>query len=388
MKTSAMQIMNFPGKYIQGNGALAELPGIVKRLGGRPLALTTKSMVSTAQRILAAPVDSESIPAATDRAERTRAEYDQIVQFNGECSEKEISRVMQLAESCQATVMVAIGGGKSIDCCKIAADRLGLPVVAAPTIASTDAPCSGCAVVYTDQGVFDYVYYQKHNPDVVLVDTSIIAKAPARFLISGMGDGMATYFEANSCHRSGCLNECGGMRTITGLAIARLCMDTIFKFGRQAIRDLSNGLVSEAVEAIIEANTLLSGIGFESCGVAFAHGLHNGLTVLPATHSLYHGEKVAFGVVTGLQLYDELGLADQVYDFFIDVGLPVCFEDLGLKDITEEQISAVANSCCESGSLLYHEPYSFDSPRVARAMKEADARGQDRKGSRSGPRVD
>lgn len=46
------------------------------------------------------------------------------------------------------------------------------------TIASTDAPCSGCAVVYSDQGVFESVYYLKMNPQVVLVDTVVIAAAP------------------------------------------------------------------------------------------------------------------------------------------------------------------------------------------------------------------
>lgn len=352
----AMQIMLFPGKYIQGKGALEQLSAVMSRYGDRSFVVATKSMVDTARGVIAG--------------------KGKVEQFNGECCEKEIARVMDLARAYHATALAAIGGGKVIDCCKVAADRLNLPVVIAPTIASTDAPCSGCAVVYSEAGVFDYVYYQKHNPDVVLVDTNIIAKAPVRFLISGMGDGMATFFEANSCHRSGSLNEGGGLRTITALSIARLCMDTILKYGRQAVYDSRNGIVSEAVEAIIEANTLLSGIGFESCGLGAAHSVHNGLTVLSGTHSLYHGEKVAFGVITGLQLYDELNLMDEVYDFFIDVGLPVCFEGLGVGDITEEQIIAVADNCCGEGNIMYHEPYSFNSLTIAKAMKEADAIGK------------
>lgn len=359
MNQKVMQTMLFPSKYIQGNGAIEQLPAEMARFGDRPLVLSTKSMVETARGII--------------------VREGKVERFNGECSEKEINRVVDLAKTYNATAIAAVGGGKVIDCCKIAADKLNLPVVIAPTIASTDAPCSGCAVVYSEAGVFEYVYYQKHNPDVVLVDTNIIAKAPARFLISGMGDGLATFFEANSCHRSGSLNECGGLRTITALSIARLCMDTIFKCGRQAACDLRNGIVSEAVEAIIEANILLSGIGFESCGVGSAHSVHNGLTVLSETHSLYHGEKVAFGVITGLQLYDEFNLMDEVYEFFMDVGLPVCFEDLGVGDITEEQIMAVANNCCEEGSLMYHEPYSFNPQMIAEAMKKADALGKAKK---------
>jgi hypothetical protein len=52
----------------------------------------------------------------------------------------------------------------------------------------------------------------------------------------------------------------------------------------------------------VEANILLSGIGFESGGLASAHSVHNGLTALEETHAYYHGEKVAFGVLVGLQL--------------------------------------------------------------------------------------
>ena len=359
MNQRVMKIMLFPGKYIQGNGALEQLPAVMSRYGDRSFILSTKSMVDTARDVM----DGKG----------------KVEPFTGECSEKEITRVMDMAGTYQATALVAIGGGKVIDCCKVAADRLNLPVVIVPTIASTDAPCSGCAVVYSEAGIFEYVYYQKHNPDVVLVDTNIIAKAPVRFLISGMGDGLATFFEANACLRSGSLNECGGLRTITSLAIARLCMDTILKYGRQAAHDARQGIVTEAVEAIVEANILLSGIGFESCGLGSAHSLHNGLTLLSGTHSRYHGEKVAFGVITGLQLYDELNLMDEIYEFFIDVGLPVCFEDLGVGDITEEQIIAVANNCCEEGNIMYHEPYSFNSLTIAAAMKKADAAGKTKK---------
>jgi len=362
MIQGTMKTMLFPGKYIQGNGALEQLPEIVSKYGDRAFVLSTKSVIGTARKII--------------------ANKGKVEEFNGECCEKEITRVMDLIKKYQSTVVAAVGGGKVIDCCKIAADKLNLPVIIVPTIASNDAPCSGCAVVYSETGVYQYVYYQKQNPDVVLVDTGIIAKAPGRFLISGMGDGLATFFEADACQRSGSLNECGGFRTITALAIARLCMDTILKYGRQAVVDCEKGIISEATEAIIEANILLSGIGFESGGIGAAHAVHNGLTLLSGTHSMYHGEKVAFGVVTGLQLNDKLNIIDEIYDFLIDVNLPVCFADLGVDDVTEEQIIAVAENTCEKESTIYHEPYSFTPQMIAEAMKKADALGKMKKTKR------
>lgn len=60
------------------------------------------------------------------------------------------------------------------------------------------------------------------------------------------------------------------------------------------------------VNQIVEANTLLSGLGFESGGLAGAHALHNGFTALPATHKFYHGEKVAVGTCVHLALGSQM----------------------------------------------------------------------------------
>ena len=362
MKIRDLQTMLFPGKYIQGKGAISVLPEVLYGYGGKPLILATRSMTALAKEVL--------------------GEGAWVERFSGECCPEELERVEELARSRKASALAAVGGGKTIDCCKIVADKLRIPVVVVPTIASTDAPCSGCAVVYTKEGVFDHVYYQRHNPDVVLMDTNIIGGAPVRFLISGMGDGLATFFEANSCQRSGSANECGGSRTLTALAIARLCMDTIIGSGRKAAEDVKKGLVTPEVEAVIEANTLLSGIGFESCGIAGAHAVHNGLTALAGTHGLFHGEKVAFGIVTTLQLYDELDMMDVVYDFLIDVGLPVCFEDLGIGSVGAAELKAVAERCLQEGSSMFHEPVPVSPDILVEAMIRADALGREKKQNR------
>ena len=61
--------------------------------------------------------------------------------------------------------------------------------------------------------------------------------------------------------------------------------------GVKAKLALEAGACTPAVEKVIEANTLLSGIGFESGGLAGAHAIHNGFTVLDECHHMYHGEK-------------------------------------------------------------------------------------------------
>lgn len=88
------------------------------------------------------------------------------------------------------------------------------PVIICPTVASTDAPCSALSVVYTDEGVFQEYLFLKRNPDVVLVDTAVIAASPLRLTVAGMGDALATYFEvrAHAIHNGmTVLEECHHM---------------------------------------------------------------------------------------------------------------------------------------------------------------------------------
>ncbi|NTU59178.1 MAG: glycerol dehydrogenase [Chlorobiaceae bacterium] len=356
----------FPGKYIQGVGTLGELPDLVQLFGKRGLVLASTS----AQRII---LHDSGIDLSSNSL---------IVEpFGGECCEVELARLAVIVRDHDIDVVVAMGGGKAIDTAKIAGDRAGVPVIVIPTIASTDAPCSGCAVLYSERGVFESVHYQRMSPAAVLVDTEIIAKAPVRFLVAGMGDALATWFEAKSCSDTQSKNECGGLGTLAGLNLARLCYDTLLDYGSLAIIAAGQQIVTPALERIVEANILLSGIGFESGGLASAHAIHNGLTALEETHAFYHGEKVAFGTLAGLQLSDaDPDETARAYAFCEEIGLPTTLADVGLADIERNRLMLAAVKACEPTSSIHHEAGIMTPERVLHAMLAADAIGTERKG--------
>lgn len=355
----------FPGKYIQGMGAIEELPELIKLLGRQGLILASPTVMEMVLPERNVAFESVSIP---------------VERFKGECCEKEVKHLCSVISERHVDVLVGMGGGKTIDTAKIAADRAGIPVIIVPTIASTDAPCSGCAVMYTNDGIFDTVYYQKSNPAAVLVDTSIIAAAPTRFLIAGMGDALSTWFEARSCDRTGSVNECGGYGTTVGLNIAKLCYETVLAYGAAAKIASDRNIVTPAFEHVVEANILLSGIGFESAGLAAAHSIHNGLTALEETHSFYHGEKVAFGVLAGLQLTDaSMEESAAVFSFCEDVGLPTTLSDIGLGNVTLEKLRIAAEKACDSEQPIHHEAGLITPQKVLDAMIAADAIGSARK---------
>ena len=90
--------------------------------------------------------------------------------------------------------------------------------------------------------------------------------------------------------------------TASALALAELCYRTLLADGSAALQAVSTQAVTPALERLVEANTLLSGLGFESSGLAAAHAVHNGLTAAHETHPYFHGEKVAFGLLVQLVL--------------------------------------------------------------------------------------
>ncbi|MBP7654336.1 glycerol dehydrogenase [Candidatus Dependentiae bacterium] len=356
----------FPGRYIQGIDSLKFLGKEIKRLGENALLISSPS---AAKNII--PKITDSISAEI----KFKVEI-----FNKEATDEEISRLTDSAKKNRCDIIAGIGGGKTLDTAKAVANNIKVPVVIVPTIASTDAPCSAISVVYTEKGVFKRVITLDRNPDVVLVDSRIISEAPVRFLVSGMGDALATYFEAESCRQKVACNFTGYNSLITAYSIAELCYETLLEYGISAKISCINKVVNPALEHIIEANTLLSGIGFESCGIAAAHSIHNGLTAIPETHSFFHGEKVAFGLVTSLFLTDKSSqIINEVYNFCENIGLPTTLEEIGLKNVSDKDLMKVSEKSCAEGELIINEPININPEDIFNSIKLADAFGKSRK---------
>jgi glycerol dehydrogenase len=353
-----------PSKYIQGEGELKNLGTYLEDFSKKPLLISSKSGRKRVHDHLAEILKDDSLEIT-------------FGDFGKECTREEIDRMVGLAEKNQCGVIIGLGGGKSIDTAKAVAFLLNKPVVIIPTIASTDAPTSKLSVIYSEKGEFEEYFFQKKNPDLVLIDTAIIASAPTRYLVSGMGDALATYFEARSCKRSGAENMLGGKSTKAAYAITKTCFDTLMEDSIKAKVACDENKVTEELENIVEANTLLSGIGFESGGLGAAHSIHNGLTVLEEVHKLYHGEKVAFGVLVHLVLEDAPeNEVNQIISFCKSIGLPTCLKDLGIKDVTDQKIKAVSEAACAKGESIHNMPFPVTPKDVFNAIKKADILGK------------
>lgn len=357
-----------PSRYVQGAGAVQEIGTHAARMGTKALLTGGKTALSVCGETIKASLSDSKVDCHQEP-------------FNGECSNSEINRLVTAAKAVGADLIIAAGGGKVIDTGKAVAYELKIPVIIAPTIAATDAPCSALSVIYTDDGVFERYLVLPNNPDCVLVDTSLVANAPVELLVSGMGDALATFWEADTCARSCKPNVLTGATppTLSALALARLCYDTLLEHGLQAKLAVERKSVTPAVEAIVEANTLLSGLGFESGGLAGAHAVHNGFTVLEASHSKFHGQKVAFGVLTQMVMEGRPQRdVDEVLTFCESVGLPVCLEQVGVVNPTREDIRKVAEATAAEGETIHSTWFPVTADLVESAIWAADALGKRR----------
>ncbi|HEO0644289.1 TPA: glycerol dehydrogenase [Streptococcus agalactiae] len=310
-----MKVFASPSRYIQGKDALFQSIEHIKSLGQTPLILCDDVVYNIVGERFLSYLQDDLLPHR--------------VSFNGEASDNEINRVVAVAKEKNSDLIIGLGGGKTIDSAKAIADKVNLPVVIAPTVASTDAPTSALSVIYTDEGAFEkYIFYSK-NPDLVLVDTQVIAQA---------------------------------------------CERTLFNDSLQALAACDAKVVTKALENVIEANTLLSGLGFESAGLAAAHAIHNGFTALSGDiHHLTHGEKVAYGTLTQLFLENRpKEEIDRYINLYQAIGMPTTLAELHLGDATYEELLKVGQQATIEGETIHEMPFKISAEDVAAALLTVD----------------
>lgn len=363
-----------PAKYVQGEDEILNLGYYVKTFGKSALLIAHQDDINRVQKQLDETVEKFGIKIVASH-------------FNGECSRQEVARLQEVAKENHTDCVIGLGGGKAIDTSKCVAEGENLIIV--PTIAATDAPTSHSAVLYTEDGEFDDYAYFKQSPSVVLVDTKIIANAPTRFLVAGMGDALSTLFEARATARSFSNVNAGlpngyitketapAKNTIAAYTLAKVCYETLLENGFNAKIACDNNIVTPSLENIVETNILLSGLGFESSGLAAVHAIHDGLTALEGTHHYFHGEKVAFSVICQLVLENApIEELYEVLDFSLSIGLPVCLEDIGVESITFEEALEVAKKACIPEESIHSMPFPIVEEEVAQAIIAADQIGK------------
>lgn len=348
-----------PHRYVQGPGALNELATLVPIYGRRPFVVTDVAVIGLRDQL------SALLQPCVDNLE--------FAEFSGECSANQIDTMAAKAGAADCDVVIAIGGGKAIDTAKGVRILRGGAIIVVPTVASNDAPTSRLAIVYTDDHVLKEVRLMPTNPDAVVVDTSIIARAPRRFFVAGIGDALSKKFEAEQCFNSGGMNFYKARPAGLAVSIADQCYQVIRRDAISSLAAVDRREPDAAFENIVEATILLSGLGFESGGLSIAHSLTRGFSALPSLNASLHGEQVAFGLLTQLCLEQRPAefLTDMVA-FYRAVGLPTSLNDLGFSGDIQQGIRTIAQRSVAEAPYLKQFVGTVTEDTLVTALTQAD----------------
>jgi len=248
-----------------------------------------------------------------------------------------------------ADMVFVVGGGKAIDAGKVAAEHLFLPIVVIPTIAATCAAVSSVSILYDENGHYDDMHYLAKAPDIVVLDSHIIAQSPVRWLAAGLGDTLAKFYEyrvVSGGHPDFSLN----MAAYTN---GLLCFDIIKRYGAQAVKDVENNQSGAALEQVMDAIftfaglTSVMGVGEH---VAAAHALFEGFTVVDKTRHFGHGLLVGFGNLCLLAL--EGRSESEIIDAIMlakECLVPTSLDEIAI--LTEDELMQIATQAVHTADM-------------------------------------
>lgn len=254
-----------------------------------------------------------------------------------------------------------------VDTAKAAAARLKIPSISIGTQCATNADCSAESVIYSEDHKYLEVLVHPSNPVLVIEDTEILARAPVRYIIHGMGDALSTKFETEAFAKARERKKDGTISTAPAIALANACYASLMEHGPTAVVDLKNGIHSHSVDEVIEAVKLSSALAFENSGCALAHALHNGLTKTGQIKG-EHGKIVAY--CTLVQAAYENRPAEErasLVKWCEQVGLPTKLGQLGT--LNKAELRQAAEWAAEKDLNSKNMPEKMKAEQILKAIE-------------------
>ncbi len=140
-----------------------------------------------------------------------------------------------------AEVIYGIGGGLAVDTAKYVAAANDLPLIALPTILSTDAFLTDTTGIRADGGVR---YLPTKAPDTVIVDMDVLCAAPPNLRATGAADILSigtALWDWQEAEKMG-ENPPEARLTPQGVNVANVLLQTLLDNAREIGRGTPNGL--------------------------------------------------------------------------------------------------------------------------------------------------
>lgn len=348
-----------PAQVQRGWGILAQAPELIAHYGHKPFIIGGQHAQAAIRPYLT--------NLSKSQCSQLTLTWSSPVQ---DCTEATLRKLESELKSHGSNVIIGVGGGKALDTAKLIAHREKLPIITIPTSGATCAAWTALSNVYDAAGAFQYDLGLSACPNLLLLDYQLIAAAPQRTLIAGIGDALAKWYEAS-------ISSGYSQQTLIIAAVqqARVLRDLLLQKSSEALVDIGGLAWQEVVDATVLMAGMIGGLGGAQCRTVAAHAVHNGLTHLPLAKTSLHGEKVAYGILVQLRLEELIQSShlasssrQQLLSFYREIGLPTTLSDLGLGDISLRELETAATQACLPNSDIHHLPFCVTPAELMAAM--------------------
>lgn len=338
-----------PAEYINEAGILNQLPSLLKDRGiNRPIILTDEIVLEVIKPFL-----PESF-----------LDDNPTILFTGNCTFQEVERIEKIITDADA--LIAFGGGQLVDTAKLVADNLSIKSVIVQTVPSNCAAITTKSIVYSEAHEKIANVRHKKAVDLVLLEPGILKTAPRKYLLSGIGDTLAKFYEIR--RRITKENE-NLVSAQIGNEYITICRREMLKVTDiEALDDLA---LTNLFDTIFLVAASVDGILDQDGRSVIAHAFYNGYVKVKPDYMKTHGEAVALGSLLQTIIEGELSAVyrKEIEDYHAKIGLPLTLKELGLY--TDEELDELSNYISKSSDSRVQSVFpSLEAHIVREALEE------------------
>lgn len=347
-------------RYVQCPGALREIKRYTFGMGDKFLVITScrheneyvygtirKSFASSCEEMLMPEIAEENFRYNRQMAQAKRFDAMDLnptvefVDYGGcEITERRVDELVRRVKEEGFDCVVGVGGGKGMDYARAVAYHTDRRCVLVPTMASTNASASPLCVIYSEDGSRQVAcHYLANYQDLVIADTSMLIRSPARGFAAGIGDQLCTYLEVEYT------NELMGTKerfpSLSWSVIRESC-DIFLSQGKAAYEAAKAGRLTREYENVL-SQVLYSNAHMRAVACSgFAHLLAKALVLFPGVAKKHmHGAQVAYAILP-MKVHRGENKAEilRYADWCRDLDIPITLEELGIGGVSREELLA------------------------------------------------
>lgn len=279
--------IELPKKVVVGGGIIDEIPSYLNELG-----LKKKNIAVITGPHVFDLVSRRIIELLKDNGYEVH--YWLVESASRDIAESMLIEVSEIGPK----AVIGIGGGKSIDIAKYISSKLKKHFISIPTAASHDGITSPFVSL---KGFEKPTSVKAVTPTMIIADVSIIAKAPRRLNIAGVGDLVGKLVATKDWLLAHRLK--GEYYGEYAAQLALLSAKHVLKY-HEAIASGNTEGVRVLVEALISSGVAMCIAGSTRPASGSEHLFSHALDVVASKPAL-HGEQVGVGTIMMLYLYGD-----------------------------------------------------------------------------------